>query len=312
MNAEPELYPPDALADEEPRYLRRQKPLEIRRRKLGRRNWPTYRRWLLGGAGVLAGSWLAYAGLRFLFFSPRVEFASYDQIEISGSHYVSRAAVTEKFAPDLGKSVLRISLDSRRAEVEAIPWVEQASVERVLPNRVRVHITERTPVAFLRSGYALALVDAHGVILGKPLEGVFTFPVVSGLSEAMPRPDREKRLRVFVQFLQDIDLARPGATEQVSEVDLSDAQDVRATIAGLAGFKGQAPLLVRFGDSDFVNKYRLLIQNISHWQMSAGRVESVDLRFSRQVVVNPETGRTARAGSPPRQAANRGANTRAR
>jgi hypothetical protein len=37
-----------------------------------------------------------------------------------------------------------------------------------------------------------------------------------------------------------------------------------------------------------VNKYRLLAENITQWRASAGRVESVDLRFSRQVVVNPE------------------------
>ncbi len=49
INADPEIYPPEVLADEEPRYLRRQKPLEIRRRKFGRSNWPAYRRWLLAG-----------------------------------------------------------------------------------------------------------------------------------------------------------------------------------------------------------------------------------------------------------------------
>ena len=46
---------------------------------------------------------------------------------------------------------------------------------------------------------------------------------------------------------------------------------------------------MHFGDSDFVNKYRLLLDNIGPWRASAGRVESVDLRFSRQVVVNPES-----------------------
>jgi cell division protein FtsQ len=88
--------------------------------------------------------------------------------------------------------------------------------------------------------------------------------------------------------MKEIDLAHPGASEQVSEVDLSDAQDVRAMLAGLPGLEGQYPIWVHFGDADFVNKYRLLADNIGQWRASAGRVESVDLRFSRQVVVNPE------------------------
>ena len=50
MNAE--AYPQEVLAEEEPRYLRRQKPLEIKRRKFGRKAWKTYLRvsvWVAGG-----------------------------------------------------------------------------------------------------------------------------------------------------------------------------------------------------------------------------------------------------------------------
>ena len=59
-------------------------------------------------------------------------------------------------------------------------------------------------------------------------------------------------------------------------------------LAGLPGLEGQYPIWVHFGNSDFVNKYHLLAENMPQWRASAGRVESVDLRFSRQVVVNPE------------------------
>lgn len=296
MNAEPEIYPPEALADEEPRYLRRQKPLEIRRRKFNRRSWSAVRRWSLVGALALLVAFLVYATLHFLLFSPRMQLASYGQIAISGNHYVAAPAITEKFAGDLGKSVIRVPLDARRAALEAIPWVEQVSVQRVLPAGIRVDLVERTPVAFLRSGTDLALVDINGVILERPTEGDFAFPVVSGLGESMPLADRAARMNQYDEFLKDLNLAQPGASDQVSEVDLSDAQDVRATLAGL-GDDGQAPLQVRFGDSDFVNKYRLLIENLPHWRASVGRVESVDLRFSRQVVVNPESNRSARAAS---------------
>jgi cell division protein FtsQ len=288
LNAEAEIYPPEALADEEPRYLRRQKPVEVRRRKFSRGNWPAYRRWLVGTACLLAGSWLVYAGARFFLFSPRVALASGDQIEVTGNRYVSRALITEKFAPDFGKSVLQVPLDARRASLEAIPWVQQASVERSLPNRLRVELTERIPVAFLRAGNQLTLVDESGVILDRPLEGDFHFPVAIGFDETMPRPDREKRMHLFVAFMNDIDLSHPGASDQVSEVNLADAQDLRASLAGLPGLEDQAPVQVHFGDSDFGTKYRLLLDNIGQWRASAGRVESVDLRFARQVVVNPE------------------------
>src|SRR5437879_154700 len=93
MNTGPEVYPPEALADDEPRYLRRQKPLEIRRRKFGGKSWPAYRRWTLIGAAILAGGFLSYHSIRFLLFSPSVEFAGSSQVEITGNQFVGRAAI---------------------------------------------------------------------------------------------------------------------------------------------------------------------------------------------------------------------------
>jgi cell division protein FtsQ len=288
MNMGPEVYPPEALADDEPRYLRRQKPLEIRRRKFGRKSWPAYRRWTLITVAMAAAGFLGYHGMSFLLFSPNVEFAGSYQVEIAGNQFVGRAAITDVFSPDLGKSVLRVPLDVRRKAIESIPWVQEATVERTLPDRIRVEILERTPVAFLRTGNELQLVDASGVLLERPLEAGFHFPVVNGFDETTPLADRKQRMSLFVAFMKDIELAHAGAGEEVSEVDFSDPQDVRAMLAGLPGLEGQYPIWVHFGNGDFVNKYHLLAENIAQWRASAGRVESIDLRFSRQVVVNPE------------------------
>ncbi len=53
MSAEPDYLPADALAEDEPKYLRRQKPVEIRKRKFSRKSWPLYRRILVGGIAAL-------------------------------------------------------------------------------------------------------------------------------------------------------------------------------------------------------------------------------------------------------------------
>ncbi len=106
----------------------------------------------------------------------------------------------------------------------------------------------------------------------------------------MPREAREQRMNLYVQFMKEIELAQPGADDHVSEVDLSDASDLRATLTGMGAAPGAAsPVLVHFGDSDFGNRYHLLAENIDQWRASAGSVDSVDLRFARQVVVNPES-----------------------
>jgi len=290
MAAEPETYNPDLLAEEEPKYLRRQKPLEIRRRKLGRRTWKFYGSLLLAALALAAGGWAAYGTWEFFAYSPRVILARPDQIVVTGNHFVSRQAVLEKFKGDRGRSVVRVPLGDRRRALEEIPWVEQANVERVLPNHIRVELAERTPIALVRLTNDLALADAYGVILERPAGQVFHFPVVSGIYENQPREEREQRMRMFAQFMKEIDLVRPGSGERVSEADLSDAGDLRAVLTGLSGAaSSRQTVLVHFGDADFANKYRILAERFAQWQANAGRVESVDLRFARQVVVNPET-----------------------
>jgi cell division protein FtsQ len=287
--AEAERYRPELIADDEPRYLRRQRPVEIRRKKLGGRGWPFYRRLLilsLVGAAVMIAS---FYGVKFLLYSPSVLLLKPEQIEVSGNRVVSREAVLQQFVHDRNLSVLRISLDGRRSQIEQLPWVESASVQRILPNRIRVELTERTPIAFARTGNELALIDAHGVILDRPRDEELHFPIVSGVSEDLAREQREKRMQLYQEFMRDIDLVRGGASQYVSEVDLSNPKDLRAVMTGLASASDSQAVTIHFGASDFSGKYKMLVDNFSQWQANAGRVQSIDLQYARQVVVNPDT-----------------------
>jgi cell division protein FtsQ len=294
MSAEPDYLPADALAEEEPKYLRRQKPVEIRKRKFSRKAWPLYRRVLVGGIAALAAGFVLYLAGQYFLFSPSVMIERADQIEVRGNRFVSPEAIVEKFSADMHRSAVRVPLGERRKALESLPWVEHAHVQRVMPNRIRVEITERTPVAFLRGANDLSLMDIYGMILERPVAGEFRLPVVSGVGESMPRDMREQRMRLFVQFMTEIEHARPGADDHISEADLSDGNDVRVTLTGLGAVASNAsPMFVHFGDSDFANRYRLLAENVDQWRASAGRVDSVDLRFARQVVVNPETSTVA-------------------
>lgn len=287
--AEQESYRPELVTDEEPRYLRRQKPVEIRRKKLGGKTWPFYRRvfvWTLVGGTLATGVVLA---ARFALYSPQMLLIKPDQISITGDHVVPREEVLKLFVHDRNRSVLRIPLDARRTQLQEIPWVEEASVQRILPNHLRVEITERTPIAFFRNGTDLTLIDAQGVLLDRPDGENYHFPIVTGLSENISREEREKRMQTYQEFMKAVDLVKPGATDRISEMDLGNPRDLRAVLTGLeAGDPGQA-VTVHFGQGDFTGKYRTLVENFAQWQANAGRVESIDLQYARQVVVNPDT-----------------------
>ncbi len=101
-----------------------------------------------GPSSAQRASRCAIVAGRFLLYSPQVLLLKPDQIELTGNHIVSREAVLQPFARDRNRSVLRIPLDARRAELEALPWVESASVQRILPNRIRVELTNALPSRF--------------------------------------------------------------------------------------------------------------------------------------------------------------------
>jgi cell division protein FtsQ len=287
--AEADAYRPELIADEEPRYLRRQKPVEIRRRKFTGRGWPFYRRVLVFTVAGVVCLTVAISGTRFLLYSPSMLLLKPDQIELKGNHIVSREAVLQQFVHDRSQSVVRIPLDVRRSQLEQIPWVESARVQRILPNRLRVELTERVPIAFARSGNELAVIDAHGVILDRPRDEDLRFPIVNGVSEDLPRDQREKRMQTFEEFMKDVELVRGGSSDRVSEVDLSNPKDLRVVMTGLASATDSQAVTIHFGFGEFTGKYKMLVDNFSQWQANAGHVQSIDLQYSRQVVVNPDT-----------------------
>jgi hypothetical protein len=145
----------------------------------------------------------------------------------------------------------------------------------------------------LRNGAELALIDAHGVILDRPEGEDLHFPIVTGLPESMSREEREKRIQTYQEFLRDADLIRSGSSDRVSEIELSNAKDLRVVMTGLTSATDSQAVTIHFGNNDFTGKYRMLVENFAQWQANAGRVQSIDLQYSRQVVVNADSSSTA-------------------
>jgi len=287
--ADSDAYRPEVVADDEPRYLRRQKPVEIRRKKFGSKNLSFYRRlsfWIFIAATVLVAGFFT---VRFALYSPQVLLLKAEQIDLTGNHVVARESLVNVFYPDRGKSVLTIPLDQRRVEIQKIKWVESASVQRVLPNRVRVEITERTPVAFVRNGNEIALIDAHGVILDRQGDVDMRFPIISGITDALPRDESERRMQTYQELVRDLNIVNADSVNQLSEVDLSNPKNVRIVMAGIPGVSAAQAVNIKFGSGDFTSKYRMLVENFTQWQANAGCVHSVDLQFTRQIVLNPDS-----------------------
>lgn len=285
--ADSDTFRPE-LVEDEPRYLRRQKPVDVRRKKFGSKGWSFYRRlsiWILVSAAVITVSVFV---IRFALYSPQVLLLKTDQIDVTGNHVVARESLVSAFYNDRGKSVLVIPLGERRSEIQKIKWVESASVQRILPNHIRLEITERIPIAFVRNGNEIALIDSHGVILDRPSDLDARFPIISGITEALPNEEAERRMEIFQELIRDLNTVNADSSNQLSEVDLSNPKNVRIVMAGIPGVNATQAVNVKFGSGDFTSKYRMLVENFAQWQANAGCVHSVDLQFTRQIVLNPD------------------------
>src|SRR4051794_28297957 len=163
-----ELRALDLDAEDEPQFLRGQKRAPVRRGPLPKK---TAIRLKYVALAMLAGGLCFTVGFsvyRYGAHSWRFRLESGENIEIGGNQNVSRAQVMEVMGADIGRNVFFVPLDERKKQLEQIPWVQEATVMRLLPNRIAVTIHERTPVAFAQIGSRISLIDANGVVMGLP------------------------------------------------------------------------------------------------------------------------------------------------
>jgi len=154
--------------DDEAQFLRTQKRVPVRRSPLGKKAQSRVKKALVISGILFVFSSAAVAAYNYGIHSWRFRLDSSENIEITGVQNAARAQVMDVIGGDIGRNIFFVPLDERKKQLEQIPWVESATVMRLLPNRVAIRIQERTPVAFARIGTKVHLIDANGVILGMP------------------------------------------------------------------------------------------------------------------------------------------------
>lgn len=289
----PEDLDLDDLDSEEAQFLRTQKRVPVRRSPIPKKAASQLRiAGTIAAVVVVCGGLTAWA-YSYGMTSWRFRIHSSDSVEISGVHNASRAHVMEVAGADIGRNIFYVPLDERKKQLEQIPWVEEASVMRLLPNRIAVTIRERTPVAFAQIGSRISLIDANGVVMGMPADRKtkYSFPVIRGIAETEPLSSRAAAMKIYNRLVSELgatdgeSVAANGVNyvKQLSEVDLSDPENVKVTANDPGG-----TMVVHLGKEGFLPRYKLYVTHIAEWRQQFQNVQSVDLRYEGQVVVNPD------------------------
>ena len=281
-----------SLADlnPEPQFRRAERRVVVRKGALPKKTAGRIRIALLAMAAISVAA-AAYGSVyRYGTRSWRFRVESSDDISVSGLGKVTRSQVMEVLGGDIGRNIFFIPLEKRQKQLQEIPWIESASIMRLLPNRLSVQIQERTPVAFAQINNRVELVDAHGVVMELPRRTHYSFPVIVGLRDSDPLSTRSAQMRIYSRLLSELDAGGAHYSNDLSEVYLNDPEDVKVAIADGTG----GAVVVHLGSDEFLERFKIYLSHIAEWRQQFLKVESVDLRYEGQIIVNPDSGKRNR------------------
>jgi cell division protein FtsQ len=207
------------------------------------------------------------------------------KIDVTGANRTSAEEIESLTRRTVARTgVWRADLDAISRELSHLPGVRRAVVSRVLPDRLRVRVTERTPIAVVRNAAGhFVWVDDEGVTLGemKPDDQMPAF-FIRGWNEdgtEEGRKDNVERVQKYLELLHAWSAA--GLSERVSEVTLLDVRDVRVQLAGK-----DAQIEVRLGSQDPGPRLKIALDALDVYRQTprGSSITYVDLQTGRVVI----------------------------
>jgi len=236
---------------------------------------------LMNGLAVLfaTSAALAVLGGAFVWLAQRPYFAL-RAIEVRGElQHVTSASVRAAVAGRLKGNYFTMRLDETRRLLESVPWVAQASVRRVWPNRLLVTLVEHRALGVWDDGRLLS--DTGELFIANPAEAEIhgALPVFEGPETAAR--DAARRYYEFAALLAPLGM-------KIASVDVSER---RSWALEVAGAEGDATRLELGRDTDSMTLHDRLAQVVAAYPMVAARVggtpRSIDARYPNGLAASP-------------------------
>jgi cell division protein FtsQ len=185
-------------------------------------------------------------------------------VEVTGIHHLSRAAVIRLSGITGSSNVLWIDAGGVERRLETEPWIASADVRTSLPDGVEISVVERTPVAIVRTSSGRRLVAADGTVLG--MAGSQRLPTIH-----LPRD----ATRLDTPFT----LSAPSRV--VGAISASGGPALRTVDVGADGtltIELAAGPEIRFGAATQVRAKASAIRGLLAWASTSGsRLRSLDV-----------------------------------
>lgn len=226
----------------------------------------------------------------WLFHSPLLALG---EVEVAPSSRVPAGWVRQSLQPLAGENLLALSLPAVTFRVGQHPWVEAVEIHKVLPNRLRLAVTERVPAAIVERGGLrfwaagdgrwIARFEAGETAAGLPLLVERVLPAVTAAEGAAPQSPGVPKALALLAVLAGVE---PEWTAKLARVEVLGDDDFALTTEAL-------PFPVLFASADAAAKARHLARLLPEILRRYDELEQVDLRYSRRIVLVPAAGKAA-------------------
>jgi cell division protein FtsQ len=172
-----------------------------------------------------------------------------EHVRVTGTQQATAAQVRLAAGVKPGDAVLFIDTGAIARNVERVPWVDKAHVERSLGGDVDIHVTERRPAAWVRRAPdRVALVDGRGRVLADAAQPPPNLAEITGL-RAVPEAGHDvapAAAEVLAQVPPALGLRTTRVTVGNDEVTLGlrDGPEVRLGAPRRVAEKARAALAV--------------------------------------------------------------------
>lgn len=246
--------------------------------------------WLAGRLVVLAMilGYGGYRGVTLIAAAPSLQIA---HMVVRGHERLSTGEVLALVEGLRGQNILGVSLVEWQDRLLTSPWVERATIRRVLPSTLEITVHERLPIGIGRIGTSLYLIDARGVIIDEygPAYADIDLPIIDGLA-ASPQDGGSivdiARAEFATRVIAALS-ARPEIAQRVSQLDVGDLHDAVVVLDG-------DPALLHLGDGEFVGRLQQYIDLAPALHERLPAIDYVDLRFDERLYVRPPAAARAR------------------
>ncbi len=104
-----------------------------------------------------------------------------EDVLVSGRQRTTQQSILKTLGLARGIPILAVDPEAGRQRLEALPWVANATIERRLPNIIRIGLVERRPMALWQHKGEVKVIDTEGKVIPKAVPGRFAMlPLVVG------------------------------------------------------------------------------------------------------------------------------------